>query len=301
MQINLGIELNIKDTIAIIGLKMEEDTSRNFKFNNNGSVLEINIDDENKAECPMCERKFKQLVQHIKQSKQCVAIIDFDKFKDEYKAFANRRRKNKWYKEKGKTERLSKLEANAVGIQKQRKRRLEADVKKVHLIEASHTREQRDKRLNNNAKTVHHIEASQTREHRNKRLNANAKKVHRIEAANKQKQITNEKQKITEADRLRKYRRAVLFGPIFVCSCCHVKHFESNVALLDNNLEGKLLEKFPDCYAECVKQYGTKSSSNFISTIILLSSYLSLAMNLNINQIYLVPLQFSPVVGLLSM
>ena len=81
---------------------------------------------------------------------------------------------------------------------------------------------------------------------------------------------------------------------IFVCSCCHVKHFESNVALLDNNLEGKLLEKFPDCYAECVKQYGTKSSSNFISSIILLSSYFSLAMNLkgssflNLNSISLI-------------
>ena len=58
--------------------------------------------------------------------------------------------------------------------------------------------------------------------------------------------------KVTQTDRLRKFKRAVMFGPIFVCSCCHVKHFESNVTLIDENYERKLLEKYPECFTECV-------------------------------------------------
>ena len=46
-----------------------------------------------------------------------------------------------------------------------------------------------------------------------------------------------------------------MFGPIFVCSCCHVKHYESNVNKVDDNLEAKLLDKYPDCYLECVREF----------------------------------------------
>ena len=59
--------------------------------------------------------------------------------------------------------------------------------------------------------------------------------------------------KINKKIRLQKFKRAVLFGPIFVCSCCHVKHFESNVTLLDDALESKILSKYPDCFADCIR------------------------------------------------
>ena len=68
-------------------VKMEEDTSRNFKFNNFGSELEIEIDEENKAKCPKCGRKFKLLMQHIKKSTVCKQNLDFEKFRKEYDAF----------------------------------------------------------------------------------------------------------------------------------------------------------------------------------------------------------------------
>ena len=62
-------------------VKMEQDTSRNFKFNNFGSQLEIEIDEDNQAKCFECGRKFKFLMQHIKKSKECKRNLDFDKFK----------------------------------------------------------------------------------------------------------------------------------------------------------------------------------------------------------------------------
>ena len=57
---------------------MEEDTSRNFKFKNYGSELEIEIDEQNKAKCHECGRKFKLLMQHIKQSTVCKQNLDFE-------------------------------------------------------------------------------------------------------------------------------------------------------------------------------------------------------------------------------
>ena len=71
---------------------MEQDTSRNFKFNNFGSELEIDVDEDNQAKCHKCGRKFKFLMQHIKKSKVCRENLDYENFKTEYESFANRRR-----------------------------------------------------------------------------------------------------------------------------------------------------------------------------------------------------------------
>ena len=79
---------------------MEQDTSRNFKFINFGSELEIEIDEENKAQCPKCRKKFKLLMQHIKKSSVCKQDVDYDKFNKEYDAFKNRRRQRAHCKKK---------------------------------------------------------------------------------------------------------------------------------------------------------------------------------------------------------
>ena len=71
---------------------MEQDTSRNFKFDNFGSELEIEINEDNRAKCYECGRKFKFLMQHIKQSIVCKKNLDYKNFKTEYESFANRRR-----------------------------------------------------------------------------------------------------------------------------------------------------------------------------------------------------------------
>ena len=56
---------------------MDQDTSRNFKFDNFGSEIEIEIDEDNQAKCHECGRKFKFLMQHIKQSKVCKQNLDY--------------------------------------------------------------------------------------------------------------------------------------------------------------------------------------------------------------------------------
>ena len=46
-----------------------------------------------------------------------------------------------------------------------------------------------------------------------------------------------------ELTRRRNFMRATLFGPIFICSCCHRKHFENAVTKVTENFKEKLAAK----------------------------------------------------------
>ena len=211
---------------------MKHVTSLTFKFINFGSELEINIDDNNQAQCPKCEKKFKQLMQHLNKSKVCRANIDLDNFKIEYESFRNKRKVNAC-----------------------RQRKLETNLEETHKNEAEKQRLIRERKLHIDAKGTRRNEAQKKRQERERKrkLIDKTEETHRVEAKRKRIERTNLKIGVTQTDRLRKFKRAVLFGPIFVCSCCHVKHFESNVTLLDDNLKFKLLEKYPECYTECIR------------------------------------------------
>ena len=103
---------------------MEEDTSRNFKFINFGSELEIYIDENNQAQCPKCKKKSKQLLQHIKKSTSCKSNLDFENFKIKYQSFNNRRRQTLY-----------------------RQNQLSRDAEGTHDIEAKVKRKQRERKL----------------------------------------------------------------------------------------------------------------------------------------------------------
>ena len=57
-------------------------------------------------------------------------------------------------------------------------------------------------------------------------------------ADEKQNQRMRKQDQVDATTRICNFRRAVLFGPIFICSCCHRKLFENGVT--------KITEKFKD-------------------------------------------------------
>ena len=46
--------------------------------------------------------------------------------------------------------------------------------------------------------------------------------------------------------------KSILYGPIFICVCCHQKHFESNVIVFDEDLVAELLNNFPTIFDEAL-------------------------------------------------
>ena len=73
--------------MQIINENMEQDNPLIFKFTNFGSEFIINIEEDNEAQCPMCKRRFRQLLQHFRQIKVCGTKVDLENFKREYQLF----------------------------------------------------------------------------------------------------------------------------------------------------------------------------------------------------------------------
>ena len=126
---------------------------------------------------------------------------------------------------------------------KQRESKLEINPEETHIVEAARKTKQRKRQLEVNAEELHRVETGTKKKQRERKMDENANKLHIIEAKIKRNQRAKTRNSRSQNDRLRNFRRAVLFGPIFVCSCCHVKHYESNVNKVDANLEAKLVEK----------------------------------------------------------
>ena len=75
-----------------------------------------------------------------------------------------------------------------------------------------------------NAEEIDKVEATKKRNQRQRSLEHDAEETHRTEAAKKRNQRICQIKNDTQRDHLRNFKRAVLFVPIFICSCCHVKH-----------------------------------------------------------------------------
>ena len=223
----------------------------NFKFENEGAVIEIQIEADGRAKCPKCAVTFKQLLKHLNSNKICKIYVNFETFQDEYKKFLNRRKQSEFRKRKLEIDPDELHNAESAKKRFNRAKILSSNPVELHNNENSNNNRLRYNNLASNPVELHNAEAKMAKKYRDKSLATNPEKLHRYELQIKRMQKLN----FTRAERLKKFRRAVTFGPIFVCSSCHVKHFESNVMELDEKLRESLLEKYPDCYVECVREF----------------------------------------------
>ena len=164
---------------------MDQDASRNFKFDNFGSELEIEIDEENKAKCPKCGRKFKLLMQHIKKSMVCQQNLDYEKLRKEYDAFANKRRQKAYWKKELELNpiKMRKFEATRKRIERERK--LNVNAEETRKNEAKKIRMQRERKLKLDADGTRAHEAAVQRKQRERKLDNNADETRKQEAAKK--------------------------------------------------------------------------------------------------------------------
>ena len=118
----------------------------NFKFENEGAVIEIQIEADGRAKCPKCAVTFKQLLKHLNSNKICKIYVNFETFQDEYKKFLNRRKQSEF-----------------------RKRKLEIDPDELHNAESAKKRFNRDKILSSNPVELHNNENSKKKRLRDKK------------------------------------------------------------------------------------------------------------------------------------
>ena len=58
--------------------------------------------------------------------------------------------------------------------------------------------------------------------------------------------------KVDECQRLINFKKAVIFGPIFICSCCSRKLYENGVTKIKQDLRDAINKKKPNFYSYCI-------------------------------------------------
>ena len=160
---------------------MEEDSPMVFEFLNFGAELEIQIDGNNKAQCPRCKRRFRQLLQHFRQVEVCGSYVDLKNFKKKFQLFNNRKRQNIY-----------------------RERKLMENTEETLRLEAKRQRNIRAKKLENDADGTRRIEAEKQRRLRSRKLGYDSYESFKNDAANREQQRKQRKQ-----ERIRKSMEAM--------------------------------------------------------------------------------------------
>ena len=62
----------------------------------------------------------------------------------------------------------------------------------------------------------------------------------------KHKQMQKKRKRRDNSNCFKDFFDSVKFGPIFICICCHQKHYQSNVKIVDDDFVNKIKNKYPN-------------------------------------------------------
>jgi hypothetical protein len=136
--------------------------------------------------------------------------------------------------------------------QKTREKQKETNPEAFKLNHNNAQQKTRDKQKETNPEAfkLNHNNAQQKTRDKQKETNTEAFKLKH----NKEQQRTREKQKegIDERIRRQNFSKAVLFGPIFICSCCSRRLYENGVTKITSHFRDKMEQKKPGFYDFCI-------------------------------------------------
>ena len=163
--------------------------------------------------CPICAKELKNIRMHLNNNKNCSDRIDMDHFMHMYEILNNSVRKG-YLRSKKQKERESKR-----GVDEEAHKRAMADEKQKE---------------------------------RNKKREVDEEAYRRERANEKQSERKKQQDLIDSSARIRNFKRATLFGPIFICSCCHRRLFENGVSKIAEKFKEKLKEKGKVTYSTMI-------------------------------------------------
>ena len=165
-----------------------------------------------RMECPICQKDFKNLKIHFDRIKKCGDSIDITHFIRIYEEF----------------KRESERERNRIKAEKykEKQRDINPSAFKQKAKEIQETYRKKQKTLNPDEFNLNVNEASKKYQKKQKEGNPDYSK---LKQKTSQKYRKNQKEAIDETTRINNFNRAVLFGPIFTCSCCSRQMYENGV------------------------------------------------------------------------
>jgi hypothetical protein len=263
-----------------------------FTFDNFGvdTVFETNGID---TVCIGCLKQFKRIIAHLQKSKKCMEKVEFDNFSN-----AMREIKKDIKNEKDRLRRLSKPNAEKEIERENEAKRLKIYRELKSTIEKETEKENAVKRMKICRGLKCNVKKETEKENAVKRmkicrgLKSNVEKetekenaVKRMKLYRKRKREEDpdrfleenrnqvrhfredEKKGIGRIERLRRFRHAVKYGAIFVCSSCHQRLFENGVTLITERFKQEIEIRNPGNYdnsVEEIKQHIKKKPGAYI-------------------------------------
>jgi hypothetical protein len=167
-------------------------------------------------ECPFCRITVKNINLHFQRQPICGNKIDMVHFSNVHEQFRAQKER----------------ERNRIKAQNYKLRKKQADPESFKLNESNANKRKREKQKETNPEL---LKLNQS--------NADKRKI----AAKKKKE-----ENIDEKRRCYNFSRAVLFGPIFICSCCSRRLFENAVTKITAKFKEKVNQKRPNFYDQII-------------------------------------------------
>ena len=165
--------------------------------------------------CPFCSKIIKNVLMHFQRSQTCGEKIDMGHFEVMHQVISAVNRKTK------------------MRINKQRQRDLKRETNEESFREERKLEKQRE---------------------RNLKRETNEESFRKEMKLEKQEQRRKKVENTDKQTRLRNFNRAVLFGPIFICSCCHRKLFENGVTKIKDHLKESCDKKKEGLYRTIIPE-----------------------------------------------
>ena len=216
-----------------------------YKLKNKGKELKI-VQDNGKMICPFCKISIKNIKINFDRHVECGRKIDMDHFLSNHNEYLQEKRRNQLRiaqmkrKTKLKEENREKFrEDNNKAVKKSQIRAKEKDAEKF-------------RKAHNEAAKKSKIIAKEKDAEKFRKANNEA-----VKKSQKQK-----KQNVDETTRLNNFNKAVLFGPIFICSCCKRKLYENGVTKINDEFKEKVNKKKSNLYMNSIP------SSEFVNIVV---------------------------------
>ena len=191
---------------------------------------------ETGLKCPTCYKEVKNIKMHLNKSSKCSTNIDMVHFLHMYEKMRGQSRRD-YLKSQKQAARQKKREENKEAYQMLGREEKQAwRQKKREEDEEAYERSRREEiHAWRQKKREEDIEAYKMTQNNEKQ-------------AVRQKKI----EKTDDRTRIYNFKRAVLFGPIFICSCCHRRLYEKGVTKITENLKRKMYEKNKVQYSNAI-------------------------------------------------
>ena len=183
-----------------------------YKLRNNSEEYPIMEVDDKKI-CPFCQASVKNIKLHFDRNQTCGEKVDIQHFSQLHKTMMHEKRKKQV----------------RIAVQKRK-----------DLLKATN----REKFDEDNRKA--------SAKSKQKSRNQNPEKFGEDHRNASGKYWEKKKANTDETDRLRRFNMKIMFGPIFICSCCKRKLFENGVTKITMDFKQAVNKKNPYFYRNCI-------------------------------------------------